>query len=142
MLKGFKEFIMQGNVIDLSVAVVIGGAFTAIVNAFTDGIVNPLISLLGGDKEVGFAYQILENNPKTVLDFGMVITSAINFLLIAAVIYFVLVMPMNKLKEAAAKRNGIEAPASDNDLLIEIRDLLAGRPLQHPADPENPSGQV
>lgn len=141
MLKGFKDFIMQGNVIDLAVAVVIGGAFTAIVDAFTSGIINPLISLLGGDNEVGFAYQILENNPKSVLDFGLVITAAINFLLIAAVIYFVLVMPMNKMKEAAAKRKGVEAPASDNDLLIEIRDLLAGRPLQHPADPTNPSGQ-
>lgn len=140
MLKGFKDFIMQGNVIDLAVAVVIGGAFTAIVTAFTDGIINPLIALLGGDSEVGFAYQILENNPKTVLDFGSVISAAINFLLIAAVIYFVLVLPMNKMKEAAARRKGIDAPATDNELLIEIRDLLAGRPLDHPASPNNPAG--
>ena len=64
MLKGFKEFIMQGNVIDLAVAVVIGGAFTAIVTAFTDGIVNPLVALLGGNSEVGFGYQILESDGK------------------------------------------------------------------------------
>lgn len=139
MLKGFKEFIMQGNVIDLAVAVVIGAAFTAIVDAFTTAIINPIIALLGGDKEIGFAVQILPNNPATVMDFGLLISAIINFLMIAAIIYFVLVGPMNKMKEAAAKRKGIEAPASDNDLLVEIRDLLAGRPLTHPADPNSPS---
>lgn len=142
MLKGFKEFIMQGNVIDLAVAVVIGGAFTAIVKAFTDAVINPIIALLGGDKEIGFAVQLLENNPATKMDFGLLISAIINFLLIAAVIYFVLVAPMNKIKEAAAKRKGIEAPASDNDLLVEIRDLLAGRPLTHPADPDSPSSNA
>lgn len=136
MLKGFKEFIMQGNVVDLAVAVVIGGAFTAIVTAFTNGIVNPIVALLGGNSEVGFAYQILDNNPKTTLDFGTVITAAINFLLIAAVIYFVLVLPMNKMKERMAKKDGADAPATDNELLTEIRDLLAGRPLEHPKDPD------
>ena len=141
MLKGFKEFIMQGNVIDLAVAVVIGGAFTAIVTAFTDGIVNPLVALLGGNSEVGFGYQILENNPETTLQFGAVITAAINFLLIAAVIYFILVAPMNKMKESMAKDDGVEAPATDNELLTEIRDLLAGRPLAHPKDPNAPQNQ-
>ncbi|WP_333617647.1 large-conductance mechanosensitive channel protein MscL [Dietzia sp.] len=136
MLKGFKEFIMQGNVVDLAVAVVIGGAFTAIVTAFTDGIVNPLVALLGGNSEVGFAYQILDSNPKTTLDFGSVITAAINFLLIAAVIYFVLVLPMNTMKARMAKDEGADAPATDNELLTEIRDLLAGRPLEHPKHPD------
>lgn len=139
MLKGFKDFIMQGNVIDLAVAVVIGTAFATIVDAFTTAIINPLIALLGGNNEIGFAVQILPDNPETVLDFGLLITAIINFLLIAAIIYFVLVAPMNKMKEAAAKRKGIEAPASDNDLLVEIRDLLAGRPLTHPSDPASPS---
>lgn len=139
MLKGFKDFIMQGNVIDLAVAVVIGTAFATIVNAFTTAIINPLIALLGGDSEMGFAFQILENNPETVMDFGLLITAIINFLLIAAIIYFVLVAPMNKFKEAAAKRQGIEAPSTDNELLVEIRDLLSGRPLTHPSDPQNPT---
>ena len=140
MLKGFKEFIMQGNVIDLAVAVVIGSAFATIVDAFTTAIINPLIALLGWNNEIGFAIQILPENPETVMDFGMLITAIINFLLIAAIIYFVLVAPMNKMKEAAAKRKGIEAPATDNELLVEIRDLLAGRPLTHPSDPNSPSG--
>ncbi|EYT57016.1 mechanosensitive ion channel protein MscL [Dietzia sp. UCD-THP] len=141
MLKGFKDFIMQGNVIDLAVAVVIGTAFASIVDAFTTAIINPLIALLGGNSEIGFAVQLLDNNPETRMDFGLLLTAIINFLLIAAVIYFVLVGPMNKLKEAAAKRKGVDAPASDNDLLVEIRDLLAGRPLSHPSDPRNPSGE-
>ena len=141
MLKGFKEFIMQGNVIDLAVAVVIGGAFTAIVTAFTEGIVNPLVALLGGNSEVGFGYQILDSNPDTTLQFGTVITAAINFLLIAAVVYFILVAPMNKMKERMAKDDGVEAPATDNELLTEIRDLLAGRPLSHPKDPTAPQNQ-
>ena len=141
MLKGFKDFIMQGNVIDLAVAVVIGTAFASIVDAFTTAIINPLIALLGGDREIGFAVQLLGNNPETKMDFGLLLTEIINFLLIAAIIYFVLVGPMNKLKEAAAKRKGIDAPASDNDLLVEIRDLLAGRPMTHPSDPQSPSNQ-
>lgn len=141
MLKGFKDFIMQGNVIDLAVAVVIGTAFASIVDAFTSAIINPLIALLGGNSEIGFAVQLLDNNPETRMDFGLLLTAIINFLLIAAVIYFVLVGPMNKMKEAAAKRKGIDAPASDNDLLVEIRDLLAGRPLTHPSDPRSPSGE-
>lgn len=141
MLKGFKDFIMQGNVIDLAVAVVIGTAFASIVDAFTSAIINPLIALLGGNSEIGFAVQLLDNNPETRMDFGLLLTAIINFLLIAAVIYFILVGPMNKLKEAAAKRKGIDAPASDNDLLVEIRDLLAGRPLTHPSDPQSPSGE-
>ena len=142
MLKGFKEFIMQGNVIDLAVAVVIGSAFATFVDAFTTAIINPLIALLGGNNEIGFAIQILPENPETVMDFGMLITAIINFLLIAAIIYFVLVAPMTKMKEAAAKLKGIEAPASDNDLLVEIRDLLAGRPLTHPSDPNSPSSNI
>jgi len=55
MLKGFKDFIMQGNVIDLAVAVVIGSAFASIVDAFTSAIINPLIAMLGGNSEIGFA---------------------------------------------------------------------------------------
>ena len=141
MLKGFKEFIMQGNVIDLAVAVVIGSAFASIVNAFTTAIINPLIALLGGNREIGFAVQLLPDNPETLMDFGLLLTAIVNFLLIAAVIYFVLVAPMNRLKEAAAKRKGIDAPASDNDLLVEIRDLLAGRPATHPSDPDSPANQ-
>lgn len=132
MIKGFKEFIMRGNVIDLAVAVVIGGAFTAIVTAFSDNLINPLIAALGGSDVSGLGFHVIADNPATFLDFGAVITAAINFLLIAAVVYFVIVAPMNKLNEIAARKRGIpqdeeEPVPADVELLTEIRDLLSTR---------------
>ncbi len=132
MLQGFKEFIMRGNVIDLAVAVVIGGAFTAIVTAFSDNLINPLIAALGGSDVSGLGFHVIADNPATFLDFGAVITAAINFLLIAAVVYFVSVAPMNKLNEIAARKRGIpqdeeEPVPADVELLTEIRDLLSTR---------------
>ncbi|ADK28458.1 large conductance mechanosensitive channel protein MscL [Corynebacterium pseudotuberculosis] len=129
MLKGFKDFILRGNVVELAVAVVIGTAFTAIVTAFTNHLINPLIASLGGADVSGLGFHIRSGNEATFLDFGAVITAAINFLIIAAVVYFILVAPMNKLNEMAARRKGIqeekEAPASiEAELLEEIRDLL------------------
>lgn len=134
VLKGFKDFILRGNVIDLAVAVVIGGAFTAIVTAFTEKIINPMIASLGGANVNGLGFSIRNGTPElakaTFVDFGAVITAAINFLMVAAVVYFVLVMPMNKLAERrkAGEEPEPEAPAEDVLLLGEIRDLLkAGR---------------
>ncbi|QGU04042.1 large conductance mechanosensitive channel protein MscL [Corynebacterium comes] len=132
MFQGFKEFIMRGNVIDLAVAVVIGGAFTAIVTAFSDNLINPLIAALGGSDVSGLGFHVISDNPATFLDFGAVITAAINFLLIAAVVYFVIVAPMNKLNEIAARKRGIpqdeeEPVPADVELLTEIRDLLGSR---------------
>ena len=130
MLQGFKEFIMRGNVIDLAVAVVIGGAFTAIVTAFSDNLINPLIAALGGADVSGLGFHIISGNDATFLDFGAVITAAINFLLIAAVVYFIIVAPMNKLKEIQEARRGInqddeDVAPTDVELLTEIRDLLS-----------------
>ena len=125
MLKGFKEFIMRGNVIDLAVAVVIGTAFTAVVTSMVEKLINPLIAAIGGGSEIGLAVQLIGSNPKTVLDFGGILTALINFLLIATVVYFVIVLPMKKIEEL--RRRGEEPPPakpSDVDVLIEIRDLL------------------
>lgn len=127
MLAGFKEFIMRGNVIELAVAVVMGTAFTAIVTAFTTGIIEPLIAALGGNAEVGLGFFLREGNDATFMNLGAVITAAINFLIVAAVIYFIMIMPMNKIAEMNAKRKGItpeEAAATETELLAEIRDLL------------------
>lgn len=128
MLKGFKDFILQGNVIELAVAVVIGTAFTAIVTAFTDHLINPLIASFGGADVSGLGFHIISGNDATFLDFGAVITAAINFLIVAAVVYFILIMPMNKINAALAARKDVqeeEEPASvEVELLSEIRDLL------------------
>jgi large conductance mechanosensitive channel len=126
VLKGFKDFIMRGNVIDLAVAVVIGTAFTMIVTAFTDGLIKPLINAIGGsDAGQGLGFNIISGNDATFLDFGSVINAAINFLLIAAVVYFVIVLPVQKLQERR-KRGEEPGPAAPTDveLLAEIRDLL------------------
>ena len=133
MLEGFKNFILRGNVIDLAVGVVIGAAFTAVVTAFSDNIINPLIASVGGADYSGLGFHIISGNDATFLDFGALITAAINFLLIAAVVYFVIVAPMNKLDEMQKHKRGIQpdAPApTETELLTEIRDLLSEKPSQ------------
>ena len=128
MLQGFKDFIMRGNVIDLAVGVVIGAAFTAIVTSFSDNIINPLINSVGGADFSGLGFKIIPGNESTFMDFGALITAIINFLLIAAVVYFLIVAPMNRLDEQQKRRKGIDPDAADpteQELLSEIRDLLA-----------------
>lgn len=127
MLKGFREFILRGNVVDLAVGVVIGAAFTAIVTALTDNFVYPLIAVFGDPEVGGLAFQLRPGNEATTIDLGAIITAAINFLLVAAVIYFFIVMPMNKFSEAQKRRQGVEEETIDpteTELLAEIRDLL------------------
>ncbi|QNE89205.1 large conductance mechanosensitive channel protein MscL [Corynebacterium incognita] len=126
-MKGFKEFIMRGNVIELAVAVIIGGAFTAIVTAVTDNLINPLIASFGSTEVGGLGFLLREGNDATFMDFGAIITAALNFLIIAAVVYFLIVAPMNKLNDAHKRRQGIDPDAvepTETELLIEIRDLL------------------
>lgn len=133
MIKGFREFILRGNVIDLAVAVVIGAAFTQIVNVIVASIINPLISLIF---QAGSLDNALKVRVPTLLGghttfaFGAVIGAVINFLAVAVVVYFVFVFPMNKAKERAAAKAGIEStteePAlpTEQELLVQIRDLL------------------
>ena len=122
MLKGFKDFIARGNVIDLATAVIIGAAFTGLVSAFTDNVVQPLISRIGAtpDSDYGFLRIPLGND--IAIDFDAVISAAINFLIIALVVYFVIVLPYKKLKERDSK---VEAEETELTLLTDIRDLLA-----------------
>ncbi|MEU5843545.1 large-conductance mechanosensitive channel protein MscL [Rhodococcus sp. NPDC047139] len=129
MLKGFKDFLLRGNVLDLAVAVVIGAAFTAIVTAFTQYVIEPLINALGGDNELGWGFQVVSDNPETFINIGAVITAAINFIIIAAVVYFVLIVPANSAKKKFATEPK-DKQASTEDLLIQIRDLLEAQASQ------------
>lgn len=125
MLKGFKEFILRGNVVDLAVAVVIGAAFGTIITAFTEKIVRPLINAITPASSPGLGVTIIAGKDSTYVDFAALITALINFLLVAAVIYFVIVLPLNTIKER--RKRGEEAgPAEPTavELLAEIRDLL------------------
>lgn len=142
MLKGFKDFLMRGNVVELAVAVIIGTAFTAIVTAIADSLIKPLIAAFGGAKVTGLSWQIVGGNRASTVDFAAIITAAINFLIIAAVVYFLIVMPMKKLEER--RRRGEEpGPTEPNDieLLTEIRDLLRHQVTQQDPRTRQPRGQ-
>ena len=127
MIKGFKDFVMRGNVVDLAVAVVIGAALGAVVTSIVDNIITPLLAALGGVEDVSKLWTFTVN--EAIFSVGAVLAAILNFLFIAAAVYFVIVMPMNKLAER--RKRGVEpepeAPAEDILLLQEIRDLLAAR---------------
>ncbi|WP_243790023.1 large conductance mechanosensitive channel protein MscL [Saccharopolyspora gloriosae] len=125
MLKGFKDFLMRGNVIDLAVAVVVGSAFTALVTAVTTSVIKPVIAATGGSNVTGLSFQIRAGNDASIIDFAVVINSIITFLITAAVVYFLFVMPMQKIQERRKKgeEEGQSEP-TDVELLLEIRDLL------------------
>lgn len=132
VLNGFKDFIMRGSVVELAVAIVIGTAFTALINSVVTGLFNPLIAAILGSTHLTGAGQFTVNN--AVFLPGLVLDGLIKFLVIAAAVYFVIVLPLNKLAER--RKKGLEpepeAPAEDILLLQEIRDLLAARPLAGP----------
>ena len=146
MLKGFKEFISQGNALELAVAVIIGAAFSPIVKAITDVIMTIIGQLIGSPNfdSLG-AFSLYENgsytfhlataeelakNPDGYVMPGTIITTVINFVLVAAAVYFAIVRPMNKVKERLAKEKAEEdaKKVTDIELLTEIRDLLSAKP--------------
>jgi large conductance mechanosensitive channel len=136
MFKGFKEFILRGNVIDLAVAVVIGAAFSAVVTSLVTNIFNPLIGSLfkadSLDSLLVVEIPTLTGEPAKLL-FGTVIAAVIQFLLVAVVVYFVVIVPINYLSKVAFSRRAKEqaeeeakpAPPTELELLAQIRDLLA-----------------
>jgi large conductance mechanosensitive channel len=122
--RGFKDFIMRGNVIDLAVGIVIGAAFTAVVTAFTTSFVKPLINRAGGGDQ--FAGRIRIGHGQA-LDWSSFLNAVIAFVITAAVVYFIFVLPVNKLEER--RHRGEEppprTPSEEVQLLREIRDALA-----------------
>lgn len=129
MLKGFKDFILRGNVIELSIAVVVGTAFTALVTAFTTNIINPIIAAAGGVEAQGLGFHIWPGNEKTFVNVGAVLTAFVTFLITAAVVYFIFVAPMNRINRMVKNRLATAEPEekplpADTALLAEIRDLL------------------
>lgn len=129
-MKGFKDFVMQGNVIDLAVGVVIGGAFTALIGAFVDNLIQPIINVFGGGNVNGLAFQI--TNESTLVDIGAILSAVIAFLITAAVVYFVFVLPISHARKVDRKRRGLPeeeetAVSEDIVLLTEIRDALTAQ---------------
>ncbi|MCU6479311.1 MULTISPECIES: large conductance mechanosensitive channel protein MscL [Arthrobacter] len=129
MLKGFRDFIMKGNVVDLAVAVVMGTAFGAVVNSLVANILMPLIAALFGSPNFdSFALVTLNGN---AIKFGVFLTVLVNFILVAAAIYFAVVVPMNHIIARRNAKLGITEEEAAEDpqivLLTEIRDSLRSR---------------
>lgn len=134
MFQEFKKFLMRGNVVDLAVAVVIGAAFGAVITSLVDGIINPIVGLVGGKDLSAWVITLKDqdgNDPAVQLLWGHVLSTIIDFVLIAAAIFFLIVKPLNAI--AARRARGDEpaedtpAPSDETVLLTEIRDLLAAR---------------
>jgi large conductance mechanosensitive channel len=125
VIRGFKDFLLRGSVVDLAVAVVIGVAFGLVVSAFTDKVVKPLINAITPAGSPGLGFTVIPGKDTTYVDFAAVITAVINFMLVALVVYFVIVTPMNAIKtrRERGKEPGPAGP-TDVELLTEIRDLL------------------
>ena len=133
MLQGFKDFILRGNVIELAVAVVVGSTFQAVVDTFVSAIVTPIINAAGSPESSGLGFSLRSDTAEmaqnTFINFSTIINALIVFIITAAVVYFIFVLPMNKLSER--RKKGVEpepeAPSEEIILLQEIRDELRGR---------------
>ena len=125
MIKGFKEFVLRGNVIDLAVAVAVGTALAALVAAVTQAIIEPIVgwilSLLGGsDGSIGGTVTLA---PGYEINFALLIGAVITFFVTLAALYFFFVLPMNKYRSMTGQ-GGVDTRPPDVQLLEEIRDLL------------------
>ncbi|KQP57869.1 large conductance mechanosensitive channel protein MscL [Agreia sp. Leaf283] len=130
MFKGFKEFVLRGNVIDLAVAVVIGAAFTSVVNSIVENVFNPVIAAAFKAEDLVGAFPIPIGD--SAIQLGSVLAAIIQFLIVAVVVYFAFVLPINHLKKVAfikkqqpTPAETVRTPPTEAELLTEIRDLLA-----------------
>lgn len=133
VLQGFKEFLMRGNVVELAVAVVVGTAFSKIVDAIVSGLINPLVGAIGSQDLEKYSY-CLQDPCKTgangemegiPINWGPILSATLTFVMTAAVVYFLMILPMNKYKERqAAKLPPVEVPPTEVELLTQIRDAM------------------
>ncbi len=126
MFKDFRAFLLRGNVVDLAVAVVIGAAFTSVVNAFVKDLITPLIGAIGGQPDFSHLKFTINHS---VFTYGEFLNALISFLIVAFVIFFFVIQPMNKLIKIANRRaaKGTEEPESKDPQLVvleQIRDSL------------------
>ena len=123
MLEGFKKFIMKGNVVDLAVGIVIGAAFASVIGQFTASFITPLIGLISGGGVSGGTFTI----NKQVFDYAAFFSAVFGFVITAAVVYFVVVVPMNHLNERRAKGEEPAEPTSD-EKMIALLEQIAAKP--------------
>lgn len=123
MVRGFKEFIMRGNVIDLAVGVAIGAAFNAVVASFTSSFLKPLIAAIFGGGELGGTIVI--NGQK--FDWGAFVTAIVTFVITAAVIYFVVVVPFNHLRERRERGQETDVEPTNEEKMIGLLEQIAAK---------------
>lgn len=121
MLDGFKKFIARGNMVDMAVGVVMGGAVTAVVNAIVEGVLNPFIAMIFGKPNMDGLLAFTVNN--STVSFGKVLGSLINFLIIAIAVYFCIVVPINKLRDMSEKAMAKLKKGGDEDVAASQPDL-------------------
>jgi large conductance mechanosensitive channel len=126
MLKGFRDFVLRGNVVDLAVGIVIGAAFGAVVNQFVASFLTPIVRVVGGGKPTSGVWHLTDD---ITMNWSAFVNALISFLLIAAAVYFVVVMPINKFNERRRRgeEQAPEAVSEEVRLLTEIRDALRER---------------
>lgn len=133
MLDGFKKFIARGNMVDMAVGVVMGAAVTSIVNALVNSIINPLVAAIFGKPDLSKTWNWTITNwagENSVISFGSVLNALLNFLIIAAAVYFCIVVPINKLRDmsekamAKMKKNDEDIAASEPDLSPEEQTVI------------------
>ena len=120
MIKGFRDFLLRGNVVDLAVAVIIGAAFGGVVTALVEDIITPIIGAIGGQPD----FSAITAGP---LRIGSFLNALLSFLIIALVVYFLIVVPMNRIMDRARRQTEVAAPPAptkEEVLLAEIRDAL------------------
>ncbi|MBU5423399.1 large conductance mechanosensitive channel protein MscL [Cellulomonas hominis] len=150
VFQGFKDFVSRGNAIELAVGVVIGAAFGGVITAIQDGLIAPLIAMIFGQPDISDIW-VIGAKGEAKINMGLMLNALLQFLITAAAIYFLIVLPLNALAER--RKRGIEAeperPSEDILLLQEIRDLLAAQSTPAlrsdtgqvpPAGPTGPTG--
>jgi len=126
MIKGFKEFLLRGNVVDLAVAFVIGVAFAKVVEGLLNGLINPLIAAIFASPNLDSVGTFTIG--KGEFSIGLLLTPLVNFVIIAAAVYFFVVVPMKKIMERRMRGEAaVDDTPADVVLLGEIRDLLRTR---------------
>lgn len=123
-MKGFRDFLARGNVVDLAVAFVIGVAFVALVQSVVNGIITPLIAAIFGKPDLNNVGTFTINGAN--FSIGLVLTALVNFVLVAAAVYFLVVLPYNRVRERFARQDAAAVP-TEVELLTEIRDTLRSR---------------
>jgi large conductance mechanosensitive channel len=123
MIKGFRDFLLRGNVVDLAVAVIIGAAFGAVVDSLVKDVITPIIGAIGGQPD----FSAITLGPILI---GSFLNSVLSFIIIALVIYLLIIVPMNRIMERVQRKTEAgapPAPTKEEVLLTEIRDVLKQR---------------